>query len=203
MCSMKMLRIGYCNCSRHFLYVLLTSILTYVMTSHRSETFLLNYFLLSTLTEKVKHSLTFRRTCHQCVLASSWLTIKRNWVSSLSTVLHGRSPGDRHFTPLPNRSAYHVRHRRSLHWPSPFLSSDRFGYSDGAVLNFCPVEFSTDAIARQCCIHLLLPSTDQVLGEKTTIPNGSTTPMYNYRHRSMSSIVDWMIIISMLFSTSI
>lgn len=75
MCSMKMLRIGYCNCSRHFLYVLLTSILTYVMTSHRSETFLLNYFLLSCLTEKVKHSLTFRRTCDQCVcLLVDWLS---------------------------------------------------------------------------------------------------------------------------------
>ena len=51
---MKMLRIGYCNPSRHFLYVLLTSIMTYVMISNRSETFLLNYFILSTLTEKVK-----------------------------------------------------------------------------------------------------------------------------------------------------
>ncbi len=50
---MKMLRIGYCNCSRHFLYVLLTTIMTYVMKSNRSETFLLNYFILSTLTEKV------------------------------------------------------------------------------------------------------------------------------------------------------
>jgi hypothetical protein len=53
LCSMKMLRIGYCNSSRHFLYVLLTTIMTYLMTSNRSETFLLNYFILSTLTEKV------------------------------------------------------------------------------------------------------------------------------------------------------
>ncbi len=50
---MKMLRIGYCNPARHFLYVLLTTIMTYLMTSNRSETFLLNYFILSTLTEKV------------------------------------------------------------------------------------------------------------------------------------------------------
>lgn len=53
LCSMKMLRIGYCNSSRHFLYVLLTTILTFIMTSTRSETFLLNYFILSILTEKL------------------------------------------------------------------------------------------------------------------------------------------------------
>ncbi|CAF1038558.1 unnamed protein product [Rotaria sp. Silwood1] len=53
LCSMKMLRIGYCNASRHFLYVLLTTIMTYVMTSNCSETFLLNYFILSILTEKL------------------------------------------------------------------------------------------------------------------------------------------------------
>ncbi|CAF3332288.1 unnamed protein product [Rotaria socialis] len=53
LCSMKMLRIGYCNPSRHFLYVLLTTIMTYLMTSKCSETFLLNYFVLSTLTEKL------------------------------------------------------------------------------------------------------------------------------------------------------
>ncbi|CAF3476500.1 unnamed protein product [Rotaria sordida] len=53
LCSMKMLRIGYCNSSRHFLYVLLTTIMTYIMPSNRSETFLLNYFILSTLTEKL------------------------------------------------------------------------------------------------------------------------------------------------------
>jgi hypothetical protein len=49
-----MLRIGYCNSSRHFIYILLTTIMTYIMPSNRSETFLLNYFILSTLTEKVK-----------------------------------------------------------------------------------------------------------------------------------------------------
>ncbi|UJR23518.1 hypothetical protein I4U23_026512 [Adineta vaga] len=53
LCSMKMLRIGYCNSARHFLYVLLTSMMTYIMTSNRSETFLLNYFILSILTEKL------------------------------------------------------------------------------------------------------------------------------------------------------
>jgi len=50
---MKMLRIGYCNSARHFLYILLTTMMTYIMTSKRSETFLLNYFILSILTEKV------------------------------------------------------------------------------------------------------------------------------------------------------
>ncbi|CAF3593816.1 unnamed protein product [Adineta steineri] len=53
LCSMKMLRIGYCNSARHFLYVLLTTMMTYVMTSNRSETFLLNYFILSIFTEKL------------------------------------------------------------------------------------------------------------------------------------------------------
>ena len=65
---MKMLRIGYCNPSRHFLYILLTTIMTYMMPSNRSETFLLNYFLLSTLTEKVRFNDTSRRETREILL---------------------------------------------------------------------------------------------------------------------------------------
>ena len=62
---MKMLRIGYCNPSRHFLYILLTTIMTYLMPLNRSETFLLNYFLLSTLTEKVMSNSTRREKARE------------------------------------------------------------------------------------------------------------------------------------------